>query len=244
MKLVLPKQHGVWAMLTVPYWLEAAASGISWMHAVVFLTWITIYLSVYTSISAWKFKSRQRRKQFLTSFFVYAGICVILAIWTVILYPLVLLVGLAMLPLFLITVYYVIRNNERSLINDLVAVCIFSVGGLAASIVGNGRIDGLSLLIALISALFFMGAALHVKMMIRERQNTLFHYYSWLYHALVILIFVISGHYLISLAFLPGLIRTLVLSGKQLKIIQIGIVEIVNSVWFFLIMLLAIHVNF
>lgn len=242
MKLVIPKQHGAWAMLTVPYWLEAAASGISWMHIVVFLTWIAMYLTVYTGVNLWKFNNHyKKRKQFVASFFLYSIVCAGLATWTVFRYPSILLVGLAMAPLFLITIYYVKTKNERSLINDLAAVCIFGIGGLAATIVGQGRVSCSSLLLALISVLFFMGAALHVKMMIRERQNTFFHYYSWLYHSLVIAAFMIAGYPAVSLAFLPGLIRTIAIYRRQLKILQIGIIEIINALCFFLIMLLAIH---
>lgn len=244
MKLVIPKQHGAWAMLIVPYWLEAAAFGISWMHVVIFLTWIAMYLSVYTGINLWKFKSHPRRKQFTASFLLYSIVCAALAIWTVIRYPSILLVGLAMAPLFLITIYYVKSKNERSLVNDLASVCIFGIGGLAATIVGQGQIDRPSLFIALISVLFFMGAALHVKMMIRERQNAFFHYYSWLYHALAIVAFMIAGYPVVGLAFLPGLIRTIALYRKQLKILQIGIIEIINALCFFLIMLIAIHLYF
>ncbi|WP_010631739.1 YwiC-like family protein [Sporolactobacillus vineae] len=244
MKLVVPKQHGAWAMLIVPYWLEAAASGISWMHIVVFLTWTAMYLSVYTGISAWKFKRHRRRRSLFASFSLYTGICAVLAIWTVILYPAILLVGLAISPLFLISIYYVKTKNERSLVNDLAAVCIFSIGGLAATIVGQGQIDRTALLIAFISVLFFMGAALHVKMMIRERQNTFFHYYSWLFHALAVVAFIIAGYPLVGVAFLPGLVRTIAAYRKPLKILQIGIIEIINALCFFAIMLLSVHIYF
>ncbi|WP_374722706.1 YwiC-like family protein [Peribacillus tepidiphilus] len=40
MKNFLPKQHGAWAMLLIPFWLGVAASHFSFIHILFFIGWL------------------------------------------------------------------------------------------------------------------------------------------------------------------------------------------------------------
>ncbi|MDD9149591.1 YwiC-like family protein [Sporolactobacillus sp. CQH2019] len=241
MKLSVPKQHGAWAMLFVPYWLEASAAHFTWPQFVTFFAWVSLYLSVYTGFSLLKTNNQTKKKQYKQSFLIYSAIAFVLIVCSLLSNWLILLVGCCMLPFFCINIYYAKRKNERSLVNDIAAVCIFSIGGLAACLSANSSIDRQALEIAVLNVLFFVGTALYVKTMIRKRKSLSYHYLSWIYHFLMVLLPVLGGNFLIALAFFPGLLRSLIMYGKSVKILTIGIIEIINAAFFFIILLIAIH---
>ena len=56
MKLLLPKQHGAWAMLIIPYWLGAAVFGFLWQHIPFFIGWTLMYLGTYPFLLIFKGK--------------------------------------------------------------------------------------------------------------------------------------------------------------------------------------------
>ncbi|MBP3970090.1 hypothetical protein KAF80_13705, partial [Bacillus sp. WL1] len=90
------------------------------------------------------------------------------------------------------------------------------------------------LFIALISFLYFLGSTFYVKTMIREKNNPKYRFISWGYHiVLTVIVFAINP--LCSLIFIPSVIRAIILYGKKISIIKVGILEIVNSVYFLII---------
>ncbi|CAM3131953.1 YwiC-like family protein [Sporolactobacillus spathodeae] len=241
MRLSIPKQHGVWAMLFVPYWLEASTTQFTWLQVITFFAWVSLYLSTYTGLSILKIHNHTRRRQYQQSFLIYSAVAFVLIVCSLFSNWMILWLGCCMLPFFCINLYSVRRKNDRALINDIAAVCIFSIGGLAACLSANSPIDRQALAIAVRNTLFFVGTALYVKTMIRERQSRFYHYLSWFYHFLMVLLPVLSGHFLIALAFFPSFIRSLIMYGKSVKILTIGFIEIINATFFFITMLIAIH---
>ncbi|MES9798346.1 hypothetical protein ABWK47_22520, partial [Bacillus toyonensis] len=86
----------------------------------------------------------------------------------------------------------------------------------------------------IISFLYFLGSTFYVKTMIREKNNPKYRIISWGYHiVLTIIIFAINPW--CSLIFIPSVIRAIMLYGKKISIIKVGILEIVNSVYFLII---------
>lgn len=47
MKLVIPKQHGAWAMLIIPFLLSVILGKPNMYHIPLFLAWFFIYLATY-----------------------------------------------------------------------------------------------------------------------------------------------------------------------------------------------------
>ena len=47
MKLVIPKQHGAWAMLIIPFLLSVILGKPTMYHIPLFLAWFFIYLATY-----------------------------------------------------------------------------------------------------------------------------------------------------------------------------------------------------
>ncbi|AHK39360.1 ywiC-like family protein [Bacillus anthracis] len=47
MKLVIPKQHGAWAMLVIPFLLSVILGKPTIYHIPLFIAWFFIYLATY-----------------------------------------------------------------------------------------------------------------------------------------------------------------------------------------------------
>lgn len=231
----MPKQHGAWAMLIVPFGLGIAHSGFDWLHIPLAIAWLSLYLATYPFLLA--LKKKKNAKEYLKWFYRYAGVAVIAVLPVLITHWKIVYVGFLMLPFFLLNMYFSKMNKDRAFLNDMSAILAFSMSVFAVAIVGGGTFDKESLLLWTYSVLFFTGSTFFVKSMIREKKNPAFRWMSWFYHILTfVVVAVIKG--MISLAFLPSVVRAIVLYGRKLTPIQIGILEIVNSVWFFFFILL------
>jgi hypothetical protein len=237
MQLFLPKQHGAWAMLIIPFWLGVATSGFLWEHIPFFFGWLLLYLATYPLLLIFKKKKVPFYSKWAAIYFVPA---VSLLLIVLISRPSMIYFGLIMIPFFFVNAYFSGKNQDRALLNDLSAIITFSIAGLASSYLPEGEINENAILIFTASILFFIGSTFFVKSMIREKKNVTFKWISWGYHFLVPLAWLVSGEWIVAIAFIPSLIRAIVFYGKPLSPKQIGIYEIVNSVLFTTAILLAI----
>ncbi|WP_226087163.1 YwiC-like family protein [Mesobacillus sp. S13] len=237
MKLFMPKQHGAWAMLIIPFWLGAAASGIVWQHVPFFIGWLLLYLGTYPLLLMFKKKKIPFYRKWALIYITPALAFLMVPLFTT---PSIVSFGLAMIPFFVINAYFSAKNKDRALLNDLSAIVVFSIAGLASSYLPNGEINENSLLVFASSILFFTGSTFYVKTMIREKKNSQFKWISWTYHLLVPVLWLAAGEFIVAVAAVPSLIRAVVFYGKPLSVMKVGIYEIVNAVLFFIIMLFAI----
>lgn len=122
-------------------------------------------------------------------------------------------------------------KKERALVNDICAIIVFCIGGMISYYFSMKTIDGIAWSIAIVSFLYFLGSTFYVKTMIREKHNPTYRYVSWGYHTFLITASFIVNPWL-SLVFIPSLIRAIVLYGKKISILKVGILEIVNAVYF------------
>ncbi|ADP34241.1 YwiC-like family protein [Bacillus atrophaeus] len=230
MKVLIPKQHGAWAMLLIPICLGMVKGGPVLWHIPLFTGWLFLYLTVYPITLAVK---KKKTKDYQKWIFYYgiAACCSIIAV--VIHKPAFIWLGFSLFPLFLVHVYYARTKNERALLNDIAGVLFFSTGGLASCWLGAGSLDGWAWFIFAQSSLFFIGSSFYVKSMIREKNNKTFAYCSWGYHLLLPFLSISLGASWGALAFIPSSLRAWFLHGKERSIKTIGILEIVNACFFF-----------
>jgi len=236
MKLLLPKQHGAWAMLVIPFWLGVIASGFVWQHIPFFFGWLLLYLATYPALLLFKGKKIPLYTKWTFIYFIPALLLLLIPLWN---RPSIIYFGVAMIPFFIINMYFSSKKKDRNIINDLSAIFSFSIAGLASSYLPSGEINAPSLLIFIASVLFFIGTTLHVKTIIRERKNIIYKRISWTYHILIPILWLALGYWVFALAFVPSLIRTLYLYGKPLNIIRSGITEVINAAIFSIIMIIA-----
>jgi hypothetical protein len=237
MKLFMPKQHGAWAMLIIPFWLGAAASEIIWQHVPFFIGWLLLYLATYPLLLIFKKKKIPFYRKWALIYMVPAIVFLLIPLFTT---PTIAYFGFSMIPFFILNAYFSAKNKDRALMNDLSAIVVFSIAGLASSYLPGGTINEEAILVFAASILFFTGSTFYVKTMIREKKNTNFKWISWTYHFLVPILWLGAGEAIVAAAAVPSLVRAVAFYGKPLSVMKVGIYEIVNAALFFIIMLFAI----
>lgn len=237
MKLLMPKQHGAWAMLLVPFLLGMIAGGIDVYHLPLFLGWFLLYLATNPFILLVK---KKKISYHFRWFILYIIPALLLLLVVVFKHFSLFYIGISLIPFFLINIYYAKQKNERAFWNDISAIIVFCIGGIASYFVGSGTVDGTAWLVFLLSFLFFVGSTFYVKTMIREKKNRTFKWLSWGYHLAVLVGLVISGLTIFVFAFVPSAVRAVYFYGKPLTPIKIGVYEIINSAIFFVGVILFI----
>jgi len=222
----IPNQHGAWAMLIIPFLLGTFAAKASIIHILLFIGWLLVYLLSFPFL---QFIRTGKSKLYLRPIQVYGALFVVVGAALLILKPVLALIGLAYIPLFLINIYYAKLNQERSFVNDMVAVIQFCSMVYVTYWLGGGTDWILASELFLIVLLYFTGTVFYVKTMIREKKNKSFYVISVIFH-IISLVFI--GLYTSLLLMIPMLIvlaRAVVYPKIKLNIMQIGISEIVFS---------------
>ncbi|OLS36518.1 YwiC-like family protein [Bacillus sp. MRMR6] len=237
MKLFLPKQHGAWAMIIIPFWLGVIAGGFTWQHIPFFIGWVLLYLATYPMLMLFKKKKIKFYSKWTVIYLLPALILLFVPLFKM---PSIVYFGLMMIPFFIINAYYTSKNNDRALMNDFSAIIAFSIAGLASSYLGQGQITLEALLVFSVSILFFAGCTFYVKTMIREKKNRQFKWISWVYHSLLLVVWFVLGYWIVAIAYIPSLYRAIAFYGKPLSPMKIGVYEIINSVIFLAVMMVQI----
>ncbi|WP_040948854.1 YwiC-like family protein [Gorillibacterium massiliense] len=236
-KIVIPHEHGGWAMVSVPFLIGMMAGTPRWTHVLLFLAWFFLYLSSYPFLQA--VKRPAKRSHFLkwgSAYGAVALVCLVIPLWK---HPVLLFLGLPLAVLLLINVWHVMHKKERSLFNDLCAFLLFSLGGAAAYLVGTGEWDRSLSAVILFNFLFFTGSALFVKTLFREKGDPRWLLAARIYHGALLFVPWLVGYPLMFFSFVFPAARAFVFSGKNLKPMHAGIIEIVNSVLFLLLSVTA-----
>lgn len=223
----IPNQHGAWAMLIIPFLFGMFAAEARLMHALLFAVWLLIYLFSYPLL---QWIRTRNRKRFSRPLLLYGSLLVVFGGILLLLEPRLLLIGLLYLPFFLVNIYFARQNNERSFTNDLVAVLQFSSMVYVAYWLGGGSDWIIATELFIISMVYFIGTVFYVKTMIREKNNAFFYKLSVLYHSVSIAIFAVVFHWSLLIPAVLLLVRAVVFPKRKLKIMQIGISEILFSV--------------
>lgn len=239
----VPSQHGAWAMLLVPFLAGAIRSHGAWIHLPMLAFWIVGYFA-FNAAALWVksgFKARYR-PPVLGYGAVAAAIGVGLAAWRPDLLWWAPVFGVCMA----VSLVFSWRRRERALTNDVVtilAACLFGLVTYQAGYEPGGTIlAGWRAMITITVVLFayFVGTALYVKTMIRERGRVGWKVASVAYHgavtaALTALVTVAAalppGMHRRPLAVLAAIFalltaRAWALAGRSIRPLYIGLGEI------------------
>jgi hypothetical protein len=240
MKLFLPKQHGAWAMLIIPFWLGVIASHFRWQHIPFFIGWLFLYLATYPLLLLFKRKKIPFYRKWTIIYMLPAMIFLLVPLLTK---PSIFLFGVGMIPFFCINAYFSSKNNDRALMNDISAILVFGMAGLASSFLAEGFVSHSSWLVFVSSTLFFIGSTFYVKTMIREKKSIVYRNISWGYHVLVCLFWLLLGQWLVAFASFPSVVRAFYFYRKSYSVKKVGILEIINAILFFCIMTIELLVK-
>lgn len=221
-----PKQHGAWAMLILPFLSGMFAAQPIWMHALLFVGWVLVYLFSYPLLQWVRTKKGQIYRN---PVLLYALLLTPVAVLLLSLAPVLLKWIPFFIPLFLVNCYFALRNKERAFMNDLAAVIQFCLITFVAYDLGNGDNWLLAAELFGLNVLYFTGTIFFVKTIIREKNNPKYYWLSIGYH-LVSLIF--------SVIFMPKgmwipfgilFIRAIWSPRTKISIKRCGMLEIVYS---------------
>ncbi|WP_416151272.1 YwiC-like family protein [Salipaludibacillus sp. HK11] len=235
MKWYIPREHGAWAMLIVPYWIGAGITGLNISHVIFFIGLFSLYFAqapLLTYIRQPKHRD------------VWPSFCVYVASGGVVLVPYflsdfsLLYIALLIFPFFCVNLVFAKIKKERLFINDLSAIIALSGFLLFAYQLGNTSLEHEAFYFMFIVVAFYVASVFHVKSLLREKENGVFRRVSLAYHfAIVVFMFVFVSNGA-GVAFFLSLAKTLAVTKNSLKKpVQIGIVEIINSIAFFILIL-------
>ncbi|WNF35764.1 YwiC-like family protein [Bacillaceae bacterium IKA-2] len=230
MKWFIPREHGAWAMLIVPYLLGMFTSNVTWLHFVFFTGVMAFYVSSGPLFAI--IRQPKLKREALPPFFICLSIGLIFTIPILYLMPNIIYIGLLIIPFFTLNIIFAKLKKERLFINDLVAIIALSFLVLAAYFIGSGVIDLKALVLMLINVIFFTASVFHVKTLIREFGNKSFAFSSNVFHGVIVAAFFIFSMPIVALVFLISTLKSWFVPKKRYKPIQIGLVEIANSVIF------------
>lgn len=231
--IVIPHEHGGWAMVSVPFLFGVMAGTPKWDHILLFIAWLCLYLASYPTLQA--LKRRKQRDHLLKWSAIYGAIALAALVYPLYHMPALFYFAIPFVLLLIVNIWHVKQRAERALVNDLCAILIFSIGGAAAYLYGDGDWNLTMLFVVLFNFLYFMGTAFFVKTIFRERGNKKWEAAARIYHILLLFIPWACGYPWMTLPFIIPLIRTLLLAGKQIKPMKAGIIEIIGSVQFIVI---------
>lgn len=238
-KFKKPNQHGVWSMIVLPIAFGIAVGGFSFLHLLLYLGVLAVYFM--SDQVFFYLKKRKKQKGYLYTAGIFFIVVLISFIPIVILRHETFYIFLLMIPLSLVNAYFAKKKNERAFTNDLIAVIIFCLFGIISTLLNQSLLDvNKWFTVFIISFLYFFGTILYVKTMIREKKSQKYKWSSWLYHAFIVLIGLLI-HPIIMVMYIPSLVRAIVLYGRKIKIMQVGMIEIANSV--FVLIMGSIYLN-
>lgn len=232
MKWYIPREHGAWAMLIVPYWVGAFISGVQWSHLIFFFGILSLYFAQAPLLT---FVRNPKHKDVWPSFFVYVMIGFTLITPYLFNNLALLKIGLCIIPLFFINIYFAKTKRERLFINDFVAIVALSALMLLAYRLTEPALTVQIFIYMIIVIIFFTSTVFHVKSHIREKKNKQFHKYSLIYHIAIVVVAFVFQWFGAAVAFIFNFVKTLLPKNMFNSPKKIGIIEIVNSTLFFIL---------
>ncbi|WP_134682780.1 YwiC-like family protein [Brevibacillus migulae] len=230
--LVIPREHGVWAMFCAPFLLGAMLSDANMLHLLAGMGLLAGYIVVNALFEfLWR---RKTSTCVLRTVLLFGGVAIVCLAYPMFarlhaFWPMLIMAGLLLVP-----VWFIRHKSERHFLNDLIGIIGLTMLLPLAAGLGHGAPGHEIATAMLLNILYFTGSVFFVKAVFRERSNLRFHFIGMMYH-LVLLVLPIAAQlsWLVSLMFLPGVAKMAVaVKGERLLPKTVGIIEIVNVIWF------------
>ncbi|MCT8140419.1 YwiC-like family protein [Anaerobacillus sp. CMMVII] len=231
MKWFIPREHGAWAMLIVPYLVGMFASKVTLSHLIFFVGVLAFYFASGPFLAY--IRKPTLKKQVVPAFIIYIAIGLLFTLPILYMLPNIILIGIFIIPFFLLNIVFAKMKKERLFVNDLSAITALSFLVLIAYYIGNGTVEGKALILMLVTIIFFTASVFHVKTLIRERDNMEFLWKSHFFHGIMIPFIILLGLPMVAIAFFISTLKAWFMpKTRRYKPIQIGLIEIANSIIF------------
>lgn len=226
-------------MLVVPYWLGAGLTGVTFHHVIFFLGLFSLYFAQAPLLT---YLRQPKHRDVWPSFII----CVTVGSGFLVPYFLLdfslLYIALIIFPFFFVNLVFAKIKKERLFINDLSAIIALSSFLLFAYQIGNNFLAIEAFYFMFIVVAFFVASVFHVKSLLRDKGNIVFRRVSLAYHFIMVAFMFVFASNGAGIAFLVSLAKTTIIPKKYLeKPKQIGILEIVNSSFFIVVVLISYY---
>lgn len=255
--LRLPREHGAWAMLYIPFVIGVAVAGkITWAVGLLLLAASALFVSRESLRVWWRARERKRdsgNSRTLLLIYLTLALCCGL--------PLILLAKLFwLIPLGLTGGALLMINGrqsadleDRSIHSELLAIAGMTMTAPAAYYTASGKWDARAFQLWALSALFFASSVFYIKLRVLnlnprragQRQKVQQHcllYHSFLLIALMTLFLTGSLSLFALIAFAPILARAfqgLLRPVPQLNLKRAGMLELMYSLVFLIFITLT-----
>jgi hypothetical protein len=248
--LKLPKEHGAWVMLYVPFVLGVAVAGrVNWPVLLFLLSATAVFISRESLLVYWRARARGRDAvEAGKALLLYLALAAAFGSPLILTFELFWLIplGLVGAALLLINGRQATRMEERSTTGEMMAIGGLTMTGPAAYYVASGRWDATALWLWLLSALYMASSVFYIKLRVyrlnprkqaeqRRSLRSCAVYHSFLIVALPVLIFAGSLSLFAFIAFAPALVRTfwgMFMPNAKVNLVRAGILEIAYSLAF------------
>jgi len=238
---LLPREHGAWAMLIAPMALAIGLTGCSVLQLALAIAVLLGYLAAAALLEWIRTHRSRRRSAQLIWVGAYALVGGAVATPALLHRPAVLWIGLCASAALPVDLIFLRMGRERALINGLVSIPALTSAGLASYLLGRGALDARAWQMWLMCLLLFVGSLLFVKSMIRERNNTAAWLISISYHLAAVIGTILLVRPAIAMPYTFALLRAATLARRKLRPAHLGIVELLNSLWFLIAALWALR---
>lgn len=218
-KPLISNQHGALAMAFVPFLYGIFAGKFSFLHIWLGLSWLGLYLFSYPFLALFSRKNTQLYRQWAI---FYLSLSLLFSLPIILSQPTILQFLLPIIPLAIIQIYYVKQRDERNILNDIAGFLIFGVVGMASYYL---TMQDYSFVILLHPTLSFIATTFYVKSVARERKNPHYVILSLIIHLLFGIGYFLFELYSLSLLYIIGLLRAIIVPKLKLNIKQIGLLE-------------------
>ncbi|MBI1877311.1 MAG: YwiC-like family protein [Chloroflexi bacterium] len=264
LNLPVPKEHGSWAMLTVPLLLGLVIAP-AWHWRALVLVVAALGFFLVRQPLAMLVKTRKRtsadRGYLWRWTAIYGGLTVLSSGW------LVLAQGLWWLALMgfvggislLFNLWLVSRRQEMSLTGEVAGIAGLALGAPMTYYAASSQLDGTAAILWLINFLYFGGTVFYIKLKVRQQPRlpapnrigarlvaakACLAYQTIALTVLILLVTLRQAPLLIPLALIPATIKTLYgawrwQDKKSLSLVRLGVIEILHTIAFAALVVLA-----
>lgn len=175
LKILIPKEHGAWATLFVPFFVGLGVAGGWDVKAVLLLGAILfLYLARYPLVLWARAHFKKLPTGGMFTLLISSGHGLFLAGLLILKYQLWLLVplGLAALLLLFVHLWLVRHRMERTILGEFLGVVALTSAAPAAFYTATGSMSQVAFLLWFLCALFFGSSVFYVKMQVARYSST------------------------------------------------------------------------
>lgn len=248
--LKLPKEHGAWAMLYVPFAVGALVASSFSFRLLLLLISVTFVFIARESILTW-FRARSRGRDAsgsLRLIFIYIALAGFIGAPLFFVYHLYWLAGFGLVTMLLLAAntYQALQRKDRTIAGEMMGISGLTLTAPAAYYVSRGEFEPIALWLWILCALYFLSSVFYVKLRVntinpskaeprKESWNHCAVYHAFLLAILVTLTLTSKSNLFVLAAFSPVMVRSLWHMARpvgQVNLRRVGFLEIVYSITF------------